>query len=347
MYAIRQLSSGKVYIGSASRSFSHRWRRHKNELRDGVHHSPILQRAWDKYGEADFVWEIVELCDPEECITREQQWIDATGSCDPCKGFNIAKVAGSNRGSKFSPKARSNMSRAYFASDKRQQHLHKIIQMNRGRKRSIETCRKISEANTGRKCSPEVVERMRNDPRRKVLSDSHRAAVVAANKKRLADPEFYKRFCEARIEKARAKATQSPGTLLTVGEKTKTLAEWASVVGITTASLVVRLKSGMSAEDAVTRQKRPGVPFSDREKKKRSRTAEKNRFLSGKQSRQRCITLNGETLLIVEWAERLGVQSQSIIKRIKEGMSEEEALTKPFVRRAPRRSKLSIEKRMR
>jgi group I intron endonuclease len=336
VYAIRQVSSGKVYIGSASRSFSHRWRRHKNELREGVHHSTILQRTWNKYGEFDFVWEILELCNPDDCITREQHWIDVTDSCDPSKGFNLAKIAGSKRGLKCSPEACRNMGQAYYTSEKRQQHLRKLIEMNRGKKRTPETCKKISQANMGRKNSPEVIEKMRNDPRRKVLSESHRAAVVAANKRRLADPEFLKKFNEARRLKGYKGNPTGPKSFITANGQTRTVSAWAEDLGISPGSIWQRIRSGLTPEQAVTRPKMPGVAFSESDRRERARKAAKERFLSGKSLHQRCITHNGETLLIVEWAERLGVQGQSIIKRLKEGMTEEQALTKPFVRRSPR-----------
>lgn len=44
----------------------------------------------------------------------------------------------------------------------------------------------------------------------------------------------------------------------------------------------------------------------------------------------RRLTANGETLTLAEWCERLGCNHSSIIKRISRGMSEQEALTKPF-----------------
>ncbi len=43
----------------------------------------------------------------------------------------------------------------------------------------------------------------------------------------------------------------------------------------------------------------------------------------------RRLTLNGETLLLMEWAERIGISRKSLDDRLKHGMSVEEALTTP------------------
>ena len=48
--------SGNQYVGSAS-SFGSRWGRHLSDLRKGIHHSAQLQRAFNKYGETDQVFQ--------------------------------------------------------------------------------------------------------------------------------------------------------------------------------------------------------------------------------------------------------------------------------------------------
>ena len=45
------------------------------------------------------------------------------------------------------------------------------------------------------------------------------------------------------------------------------------------------------------------------------------------------ITANGETLTLGDWASRLGCNSAAILARIKSGLSEEEAVTKPVPKR--------------
>lgn len=59
IYQITNMLNGKFYIGSAV-SFPRRVWTHKNRLRMGVHHNKHLQAAWNKYGEAAFVFEVIE-----------------------------------------------------------------------------------------------------------------------------------------------------------------------------------------------------------------------------------------------------------------------------------------------
>ena len=53
VYAIVHLGSGKKDVGSAAKCFARRWRKHLQDLKNGTHHSRLLQRAFDKYGGID------------------------------------------------------------------------------------------------------------------------------------------------------------------------------------------------------------------------------------------------------------------------------------------------------
>jgi len=75
IYAIRGPNDA-VYVGKA-KNIKKRWGQHRSHLRSGVHGTPHLQYAWNKYGETAFVFEIVELVDSQErMIVREQFWLD-------------------------------------------------------------------------------------------------------------------------------------------------------------------------------------------------------------------------------------------------------------------------------
>jgi len=75
IYKIESRTSGKFYIGSTL-NIKSRWSRHKSDLRARIHHSLILQRAWDKYGENDFEFTILEECGKEKILEREQDYLD-------------------------------------------------------------------------------------------------------------------------------------------------------------------------------------------------------------------------------------------------------------------------------
>lgn len=53
-----------------------RWRRHKCGLRNNKHENIILQRAWNKYGEENFIFEIIQTCDEERLLMYEQKYLD-------------------------------------------------------------------------------------------------------------------------------------------------------------------------------------------------------------------------------------------------------------------------------
>lgn len=94
----------RQYVGSA-KDIRARWSMHRHELRKGIHHSRFLQRAWDKYGEAAFAFRILEECESEQCVEREQYWIDALAPV-----FNMHRLARSPLGVKRSAETRAKLS---------------------------------------------------------------------------------------------------------------------------------------------------------------------------------------------------------------------------------------------
>ena len=88
IYKIENKVNGKVYIGS-SNSIRRRWQKHKALLRHGKHQNSHLQAAWDKYGEDNFSFSVIELCPIDQLISREQYFI---ASINP--EYNQSKIAG-------------------------------------------------------------------------------------------------------------------------------------------------------------------------------------------------------------------------------------------------------------
>ena len=75
IYRIRNIINNKCYYGSA-KNIEKRWERHKNDLNKNKHHSLILQRAWNKYKESNFIFEIVEECKFNILLKTEQKYLD-------------------------------------------------------------------------------------------------------------------------------------------------------------------------------------------------------------------------------------------------------------------------------
>jgi hypothetical protein len=103
IYSIKCKQSKKQYIGSAV-NYDKRKRHHLDRLHNKKHHNIHLQRAWDKYGEQSFYFEIMEeVEDTTIILEREQCYIDNIGMKNL---YNINPTAGSNLGRKFSEKTR-------------------------------------------------------------------------------------------------------------------------------------------------------------------------------------------------------------------------------------------------
>jgi group I intron endonuclease len=122
IYRIRNLINNKIYIGS-SKDLEDRWNDHKRDLNYNTHHCDHLQNAWNKYGEKNFVFEIINECSPikELLLFREQCWLDTIrveyfdgtiGDINHNLAYNTCKIAGSSAGTKASEETRKKQSEA-------------------------------------------------------------------------------------------------------------------------------------------------------------------------------------------------------------------------------------------
>ncbi len=98
IYQIVNLVNNNIYIGSAV-NLRNRKYLHISMLKRNIHHSIILQRAYNKYGLKNFSFEILEYVDVKNLIIREQFYID---KCNP--KYNVCKIAGNTLGVESSRK---------------------------------------------------------------------------------------------------------------------------------------------------------------------------------------------------------------------------------------------------
>lgn len=61
IYRIRNIINDKVYIGQTSENFKRRYLHHRWKLNNGSHDNSYLQRAYNKYGAENFVFEVVHI----------------------------------------------------------------------------------------------------------------------------------------------------------------------------------------------------------------------------------------------------------------------------------------------
>lgn len=76
VYCIKNIKNNKLYIGSTTVQFVKRLNLHVWELNSNKHKNKYLQNSWNKYKEDSFIFEIIEICDKNKCLEREQYYID-------------------------------------------------------------------------------------------------------------------------------------------------------------------------------------------------------------------------------------------------------------------------------
>lgn len=92
VYKITNTQNGKCYVGS-TKCFNTRFKRHLADLRKGTHSSIKLQRAFNKYGESCFSFEVLEACKYQkpDIVNLENHYIDVLDT--KSNGYNIADAS--------------------------------------------------------------------------------------------------------------------------------------------------------------------------------------------------------------------------------------------------------------
>lgn len=156
VYKILNTVTGKVYVGSAAVSFKVRWTIHRADLRGDRHFNHYLQRSWNKHGEKAFRFIVLDCCLPEQCLEREQQWLDELQPYVRDKGYNLSKVAGSAmQGRNHTEESRKKMSLSQKGNKGQVKATIAAAIANKGKKRSEAFCKNLSDKLTGRGFSEE------------------------------------------------------------------------------------------------------------------------------------------------------------------------------------------------
>ena len=95
IYKITNTVNGKFYIGSST-NLGNRFSVHKTTLKNNYHDNQYLQNSYNKYGGENFTIEVVEFCEKNEVVEREQFWIDVTKCNNRSIGYNRRKNAENN-----------------------------------------------------------------------------------------------------------------------------------------------------------------------------------------------------------------------------------------------------------
>lgn len=170
IYIIKSIESGNFYIGSSNNIY-HRLSSHKRCLRKQIHNNFILQRAYNKYGLDNMIFEILEECPREKLFEKEQYYIS---NLKP--KYNIDKNA-TRAGAVMSKESRERMSR----SRKGKPSFRKgIPNLKPGRKRTQEEIEKFKklchgENNPNQKLKKEDILFIRESYKNKVFKQKELA----------------------------------------------------------------------------------------------------------------------------------------------------------------------------
>ena len=164
--------SGNLYIGSA-KDTEKRWNQHRSALRKGVHHSTVLQRAWEKYGEDNFRFIVVVPCQESDLFPYEQMLIDrlkpkynVNPSACGTRGLRWSEESKARiRGRSVGKEARAKISAALTGKHPTEETRQKLIASHAGKpwtaarashKHSPDTLAKMSASHMGHPVSEET-----------------------------------------------------------------------------------------------------------------------------------------------------------------------------------------------
>ena len=299
IYKIENLVNGKSYIGQSS-DINDRWRRHRSDLfRDG-HENTHLQRAYNKYGEENFKYFILEEIEDIDSPfllksileEREQHYINLY---DWDNLYNMCPVSGSPLGIKRSLEFCKNMSERMKGENHPMYGIRGKDCHNYGKQHSEETKKKISEANKGKTRSEEtkkkIGEAKKGNKYRlgKVNSFEHRRKIGLGNKGKILSEETKQKIREASTGRKHTEETKHMLSEMRKGEKN---------------------------------------PMYGKTTSEKQKQAVSKRCSGSNNPSAHLITYNGKTMCVKEWAKEIGMSATSLHARLKK-WTVEEALTIP------------------
>jgi group I intron endonuclease len=150
IYKILNTTNGKFYIGSAI-DLKGRWRVHKFYLKNNNDKrvSKYLLNAWNKYGAENFEFLVLEHCEKEKLIVREQFYLDTLKP-----QYNISRTAGSPLGVKHSDDFKEQARARQLGRVHTKEHNQKISESNK-KPKSKEHAMNIRLGKTGKKHTSE------------------------------------------------------------------------------------------------------------------------------------------------------------------------------------------------
>lgn len=149
IYFIKNILTNQYYIGQSS-NLQKRLRDHRNNLVNNKHHNKHLQSSWNKYGEKNFIFKIIEECDIDNLNDLEVFYIKkfdsfhngfnktAGGDFIPQEFFDNSGKNNSFYGRKHTKESKQKMREAKIGKKLSQEHKNKISKKLKGRRHSLD-----------------------------------------------------------------------------------------------------------------------------------------------------------------------------------------------------------------
>lgn len=154
IYKITNILDGKIYIGCAS-NLKHRQRHHFSDLKYNIHRNIHLQRAYNKYGSHNFIFEIIEYCSIDMLNERENYWAILLNVHNDIFGYNIQPTSIDGRHGQ-SEETKEKIRQKAKLRVMSEEHLNKFKYARKGTKLSKEEIAKRTESRKGYKHSLET-----------------------------------------------------------------------------------------------------------------------------------------------------------------------------------------------
>jgi group I intron endonuclease len=187
IYKITNKINGKIYIGETKeKNPIKRWYGHLHAIRRGKG-CPLLRAAFQKHGEENFTFEVIQECSKDERFIIEEQKIKEYNSMVP-NGYNatIGGMGGGFKGKKHSEETKKKMAKTisdmYAAlTDERKEELRQI--KRKPRTFSEEYKQKMRNYNLGKKLSEETRAKISNSLKHSALKEETRKKISESVKR--------------------------------------------------------------------------------------------------------------------------------------------------------------------
>ena len=194
IYKITNVINKKIYIGQSIDIYT-RWATHKSELNNNRHHNSYLQRAWNKYDEGNFSFDILEECKEELLDERECYYIELFNSTNSEYGYNL--VSGGSKNRKFTNETLEKMSKSQTGRIHSEETKKKISESHKGKIISQDTILKLRESHKKENLSQETINKMSIAKKGKPLTEEHRKNLSEARKGRVFSDETRRKMSES------------------------------------------------------------------------------------------------------------------------------------------------------